>query len=244
MTEHSTQEKPFIGRDALSPSEPKTEDVIILGENSAQPNFENHTEAIEAQGISIADLLDTFYDGYVEFASDPSPTYVYHHSPKHRYDTGVHFEYNREEVAANKRAELEQYAVVAFRQGHLSIDPELLAGETRPITTDIISEILVTDGIMRAQVRYDESRGIHTEGLPTHVSAEVATADEETNISFFEQVKHLGAKALRAITLHSGEISLSNDTPTKPLAIHDAQLLRDPVHRQEVTETIQHVKPW
>ena len=234
MTNHSTQETNFIGRDALSPNIPKTEEAAEA----------NSTEQAELS-YSIVKMFDSFYDGYVEFASDPSPTYVYDIPAKHAFDAGVHREYDRAEVLAEKRAELENYSMVAFREGHLSIDPSLLAGETRPITTDIISEILVTDGIMRAQIRYDESHfEPNAAGLADLVSVETTTEQQETDTSFFEQMKHLGAKAFRAITLHSGELDISNDTTTKPMPIDDRGLLQHPAHREEVTQTIQQVKPW
>ena len=119
-------------------------------------------------------------------------------------------------MAAQKRRELQEYVRVAFVQGNISLDASNvhLSGQ---INVDTISDAIVTDGILRAQQRYDRLLSQSTE-LPTHVTiSEAPAVDDQETATFFNQVKEFGARAFRAITLHSGEILLKDDLATRPL---------------------------
>lgn len=83
---------------------------------------------------------------------------------------------------------------------------------------------------------------------PGHITIEPgAELESDATIAFVDVVKNgfkLSAKALRKLkdapAIHSAEISL----PVTQIPDDDRALLDDPVHREEVTETIHHIKPW
>lgn len=211
-----------VERAALFPPEEKptltTSDVIIIGEDSlAAASIEASKEEGAGERLEVAtveQMFNGFYDSYVAFANDPSPTYVYHLPKKYRFDTEVRIEHNRAEVAEQKRQDLIKYARVAFVNGDIQLQPDNVPFDA-PITVDTIAEAIVTDGIMRAQDRYDEARaGFDATDQPGHISVEQDSESAEDKASFMELVKSFGARAFHSLNLHSGEVTLP---PTRTL---------------------------
>ncbi|MGY4893306.1 MAG: hypothetical protein ACO1N2_01265 [Candidatus Saccharimonadota bacterium] len=225
MMEQQTlpKQQTTVERDALFPTEEKpaltTSDVIIIGENSAAKvhDSQGDTDDVPVERLevhTVEQLFDSFYDGYVAFANDPSPRYVYHLPKKFKNDTEVYVEHNRAEVAEQKRQDLIAYARVAFINGDIQLQADNVPIDA-PITVDTIAEAIVSDGIIRAQVRYHEAHaGIDLSQQPAHVSAEVVEDQGEDKSGFFDLVKSFGHRAFQTLSLHSGEVALP---PTRPL---------------------------
>ena len=217
-----------VERAALFPPEEKpaltTSDVIIIGEDMAKAGsaeVASSPEQTEArlEVATVEQMFDSFYDSYVAFANEPSETYVYHLPKNHRFDTEVHTELNRAEVAEQKRQELIKYARVAFINGDIHIQPHNVPTKA-PVSVDTIAEALVADGILRAQVRYSEVReGFDATSQPGHVGVEQSDETPEDKASFIELVKSFGARAFHSLSLHSGEVTLppTRTLPTVPI---------------------------
>lgn len=227
MEQHTLpKQQTTVERDALFPPEEKpeltTSDVIIIGEDAlAQADQSETTERPEAtREVPSADrLFESFYDNYVAFSNDPSPIYVYHLPKKFPRDTEVYVEHNRAEVAEQKRQQLIEYARVAFINGDIHLDGSTIALRG-PITVDSIAEAIVTDGIIRAQIRYDEALPESPVTYPAHVTVEHARpSHDEESTGFFDMFKSFGARAMKTLTLHSGEVTLpvTRTLPTVPI---------------------------
>lgn len=195
---HSTQT--LMERDVLYPSEPETEENVILGYDEAQPQPEVLTATM---------ALDILFDSYAAFVNNPDrPTRKILGEPSY------------EDIIDGKRSQLSFYVKTAFEQGDIAIDPKLFQSE-KSVTIDDIIEAYVSESIIRAHARQDEA-GYDpvSAALPEHVQAVQSAEEVDTKPNaFIEQVKHIGAKAMKIITLHSTEVTLP---PTRVLPVPEA----------------------
>lgn len=214
-----------IDGDALPPYVPsqQSEEIHVRGLESTEPS--TTVEAQATPEVPIAAMLDSFFDNYTAFVNDPSPKYIYELPAKNRFDTGVYREFDRAEVADQKLADLRSYINVAFREGHLAIDPAILP--TRGIVTvDSICDAIVTDSLIRAQVRFDEQHPEwQQQTQPGHIVVEAEAQPDADNKTFFDMMKGFGSKAMQALSLHSGEVTLppTKTLPTVPVEVAHAK---------------------
>lgn len=210
MAEHTHNAQTLMERDALYPTEPKTEEVIIPGYDNTEVSAESSSEV----EFSPAQVLDRLFDSYVNLMHNP-------------YRAGFG-EPTHESVVELRRKDLHFYVQTAFTQNDISIDSELLP-KGQPFTVDAIVDALVNDGIIRATSRYDESTYNPAEvDLPVHVRPEVAEEESAPNTNdniFLGYMKQFGAKAMKMITLHSTEVTLPQTRmlPTLPIDIVQEQ---------------------
>lgn len=137
-----------------------------------------------------------FFDGFVEFANDPSPVYVYDVEPRHVYDNGIHQEYDRAEIVEHKYQELVGYIRTAFTQGDIPVDPSILRSD-KPMTIDEISDAIATHEVLLAQERYDQARmPVKRSDLPAHI--EVGSTEKKLPSPLLQIALDFGAQAVHA----------------------------------------------